>query len=85
MAASGYLLVDQPNRTTPQGGLPRRGGGKLSGTIIVHTSEGNWANGVDGLTSFLRTRSDYGSYHRACDWEDIAIYFPWEGETWQDS
>lgn len=83
--SSGYILVDSPNRNAPQGGLPRRGGGKLSGTCIVHTSEGPWSNGVDALTQFIRTRSDYGSYHRACDWEDIAQYFPWEWETWQDT
>ncbi|MBE0009611.1 hypothetical protein DXT87_07380 [Arthrobacter sp. AET 35A] len=40
---------------------------------------------MDALTSFLLTRSDYGSYHRACDWADIAVYFPWEWEAWQDS
>lgn len=80
-----YILVDHPNPNAPQGGLPRRGGGKLSGTCIVHTSEGPWSNGVDALTSFIRTRSDYGSYHRACDWADIAVYFPWEWETWQDT
>lgn len=83
--ATGYLLVDYPNPVTPQGGLPRRGVSRPSGTCIVHTSEGAWQNGVNGLSNFLRTRSDYGSYHRACDWADIALYYPWEWETWQDS
>lgn len=80
-----YLLVDRPNPYTPQGTFPRRGGNVLSGTCIVHTSEGPWTNGVDPLTTFIQTRSDYGSYHRACDWADIRVYFPWEWEAWQDS
>lgn len=83
--ATGYLLVDQPNPYTPQGGYPRRGVARPSGTIIVHTTEGNWASGVQGLVNLVRTRSDYGCYHRACDWADIALLYPWEWETWQDS
>lgn len=84
--ATGFIMVDSPNPTTPQGTLPRRGiYGALSGTCIVHTSEGNWAAGVNALTNLVRTRSDYGCYHRACDWADIAPYYPWEWETWQDS
>lgn len=84
--ATGYIMVDSPNPTTPQGTLPRRGAyGALSGTCIVHTSEGAWTAGVDSLTSLVRRRADYGCYHRACDWADIALYYPWEWETWQDS
>lgn len=83
--ATGYIMVDSPNPYTPQGTYPRRGGAKLSGTCIVHTSEGNWQGGVDALTNLVRSRADYGCYHRACDWQDIAAYYPWEWETWQDS
>lgn len=83
--ATGFILVDNPNPYTPQGTYPRRGGAKLSGTCIVHTSEGAWTSGVDALTGLVRTRSDYGCYHQACDWIDIAKYYPWEWETWQDS
>jgi hypothetical protein len=83
--STGYIMVDSPNPYTPQGTYPRRGGAKLSGTCIVHTSEGNWRAGVDALTNLVRSRADYGCYHRACDWEDIAAYYPWEWETWQDS
>ena len=82
---SGYILVDSPNPNTPQGVYPRRGGAQLSGTCIVHTSEGPWRAGVDALTRLVRTRADHGCYHQACDWEDIARYYPWEWETWQDS
>lgn len=84
--STGFLLVDQPNPYTAQGVYPRRGvRGKLTGTVILHTSEGAWQAGVDSLTNLVRTRSDYGCYHRACDWVDIARYYPWEWETWQDS
>lgn len=84
--ATGYIMIDSPNPTTPQGTLPRRGTyGALSGTCIVHTSEGAWTAGVDSLTGLVRRRADYGCYHRACDWADIALYYPWEWETWQDS
>ena len=75
---TGYILIDTPNHAQPQGTYPRRGGAQLSGTCIVHTSEGSWQSGVDGLTNLVRTRADYGCYHRACDWEDIALYYPWE-------
>lgn len=80
-----YLLLDSPNVNQPQGVYPRRGGHRPSGTAIVHTSEGNWRAGVDGLTGLVRTRADWGCYHEACDWQDIARYYPWEWETWQDT
>lgn len=82
---SGYILLDAPNHAQPQGMYPRRGGAKLSGTCIVHTSEGNWRSGVASLTRLVQTRADWGCYHRACDWQDIALYYPWEWETWQDT
>lgn len=83
--ATGFIMLDAPNTTTAQGGYPRRGGFRPSGTCIVHTSEGAWQAGVDSLTRLVRTRSDYGCYHQACDWADIARYYPWEWECWQDS
>lgn len=82
----GFIMLDNPNPYTPQGVHPRRGvRGKLTGTCILHTSEGNWQSGVAGLTRTVQTRTDYGCYHQACDWMDIAEYYPWEWETWQDS
>lgn len=79
------LSVGGHNPHTAQGTYPRRGGVMLSGTCIIHTSEGNWSSGVNSLTNLIKTRADYGSYHRAVDWEDIAIYFDWEWEAWQDT
>lgn len=83
--ATGFIMVDTPNPYTAQGVFPRRGGAALSGTCIVHTSEGNWQAGVEALTNLVRTRTDYGCYHQACDWVDIARYYPWIWECWQDS
>jgi len=83
---TGYLMLDQPNPYTAQGTYPRRGTrGKLTGTCILHTTEGAWTAGVQSLINLVRSRSDYGCYHRACDWQDIALLYPWEWETWQDS
>lgn len=83
---TGYLMLDQPNPYTAQGTYPRRGNrGKLTGTCILHTTEGAWTSGVQSLINLVRSRSDYGCYHRACDWQDIALLYPWEWETWQDS
>lgn len=83
--ATGYIMLDSPNPYTPQGGYPRRSGFTPTGTCIVHTSEGAWSAGVDSLTNLVRSRRDYGCYHRACDWQDVALYYPWEWECWQDS
>lgn len=80
-----YYMVDNPNPNTAQGVYPRRGGHKASGTCIVHTSEGNWRNGVNALTALIQTRSDYGAYHEGCDWLDIVSYYPPDWETWGDS
>jgi hypothetical protein len=82
---TGFIMLDNPNPNTAQGTFPRRGGAKLSGTAVVHTSEGNWRGGVGALTTLVRTRSSYGCYHQGCDWVDIARYYPWEWETWQDT
>jgi hypothetical protein len=84
--ATGYIMLDHPNVDWPQGTYPRRGvRGKLTGTAILHTSEGDWRRGVQALTDLVQTRASYGCYHQACDWEDIAQYYPWEWETWQDT
>lgn len=83
--ATGYIMLDSPNPYTAQGTYPRRGGYRPSGTCIVHTSEGAWTAGVDSLTGRVQRRTDYGCYHRACDWADIARYYPWSWECWQDS
>ena len=83
--STGYEMLDNPNVDWPQGGYPRRGGFTPSGTCILHTSEGGWTAGVTALTRLVRTRASYGCYHAACDWQDLAFYYPWEWEAWQDT
>ena len=82
--ATGYVCLDTPP-AVPQGVYPRRGGYRPSGTCIVHTSEGFWTSGVAALTRTILIRADYGAYHRACDWDSIVKYYPWDWECWQDS
>lgn len=83
--ATGYIMLDVARPDPQQGTYPRRGGWRPSGTCIVHTTEGSWMAGVNALTNLVLVRADYGCYHRGCDWRDIAKYYPWEWETWQDS
>lgn len=82
---TGYIMLDTPRPDPQQGTYPRRGGYRPSGTIIVHTTEGDWRRGVQALINLVLGRIDYGCYHRGCDWADIALLYPWEWETWQDS
>lgn len=83
--ATGYIMLDTKRPDPQQGMYPRRGGHKPSGTCIVHTTEGNWQAGAASLVGLVLRRADYGCYHRACDWADIELLYPWEWETWQDS
>lgn len=78
----GYYLLDNPNRNAPQYAYPRRGGRKPSGTIIVHTAEGN---GRAGVQRFIANRSDYGSYHRLSDETGTTKLLPFDYEAWQDT
>lgn len=78
-----FYLLDHPNPNTAQYTYPRRGSrGRLSGTCILHTSEGY---GALATAQFIARRTDYGSYHRLCDWDQIIAMAPWEYEVWQDS
>lgn len=83
--ATGYIMLDTPRPDPQQGTYPRRGGYRPSGTCIVHTTEGDWRRGVQALINLVLGRTDYGCYHRGCDWTDIAKLYPWIWETWQDS
>lgn len=84
-----FYLLDNAQPNTQQWGYPRRGS-KLSGTAILHTAEcamdhvGEDMSG-ENCANFIRTRSDYGSYHVLVDSDSIIWMAPWEYETWQDS
>lgn len=85
----GYYLLDNYN-VTPQYSIPRRSGRNPSGTAIIHTAE--CAMDFDGADSsaencanFIRTRSDYGSYHSLVDSDSRIKMLPWYAEAWQDT
>lgn len=85
----GFYLLDYPNPYTPQTGYPRRGS-SLSGTCIIHTAENAMDlsgpdDSAESVANFIRTRSDYGSYHTLVDSDSIIEMAPYEYETWQDS
>lgn len=87
--ATGFYLLDNAQPITQQYGYPRRGA-VLSGTCIVHTAECALDNvgddtSAEGTANFIRTRSDYGSYHTLVDSDSIIEMVPYEYETWQDS
>jgi len=82
----GFYLADNPNVIHPDRPqfVPQRRGiyGRLSGTVIVHTAEGY---GAYDVAKFISQRSDWGSYHRLVDANNIIEMADWEWETWQDS
>lgn len=87
--STGFYLLDNAQPTTQQYGYPRRGA-VLSGTCIIHTAECALDNvgedtSAEGTAEFIRTRSDYGSYHTLVDSDSIIEMAPYEYETWQDS
>lgn len=84
-----FYLLDNVQPNTQQWGYPRRGA-SLSGTCIIHTAE--CAVDLDGPDSsaencaeFIRTRTDYGSYHTLVDSDSVLEMVPYEYEAWQDS
>lgn len=83
-----YLLDYNPG--TQQYTYPRRGGAKLSGTVIIHTAEcamdlEGSDDSAENCAHFIANRADYGSYHRLVDSDSIIDMVPWEYEAWQDS
>ena len=84
-----FYLLDNVQPNTQQWGYPRRGAA-LSGTCIIHTAECALDNvgedtSAEGTAEFIRTRTDYGSYHTLVDSDSIIEMAPYEYETWQDS
>lgn len=87
--ATGFYLLDHP-QAVQQWGYPRRAGGKLSGTCIVHTAENvtdlvGADAGAEDVASFMCRRFDYGAYHTLVDSDSIMELVPYEYECWQDS
>jgi len=86
MAATGYYLLDH-EQAIAQCGYPRRNGAKASGTIILHDAEGGTDlsgadMGAENVANFIRTRTNYGSYHDLVDRDTHIPMAPIDYETW---
>lgn len=82
----GTYLQDNPPRQR-QFRQPRRE--KPSGVIVVHTAESapdttGPDTGAENVASFIRNRSDYGSYHDLCDSDSIVRLVPYDAEAYGD-
>lgn len=85
--ATGYYLMDNPNPYTPQWGWERS---RVSGVIGIHTAESNTCfNGPDpgdaNTANFIRTRTDYGSYHSLTDADSIMQLVHPRQAAWADT
>lgn len=85
--STGYAMIDQPNRNYTQGQRYRRNGGKVSGTIVVHSFENvpdtNLPDlGAENGLRYLRTRTSPGCYHGLSDSDSRIPLYPYDWETW---
>ena len=74
----GYYLFDNPP-AVPQFYNPRRG--KWTGGVLVHTAENIMDNvdmdtGAENIASFIRRRTDFGSYHILADSDSVIEMLP---------
>lgn len=86
---TGFYLLDNPNRVCAQYGGVRRGGDRLSGVIVMHTTESvpDWVGpdtGAETVAEWLTRRNDHGSYHVLVDGDSTVPLAPWDAETWHD-
>lgn len=74
-----------PQRT-PQWNPRRRNGHTDSGVVVVHTFEAPAGRTCTWGANFLRTRTDYGSYHWLADALGYTLHLaPWSAETWHET
>ena len=74
-----------PQRT-PQWNPRRRNGHTDSGVVVVHTFEAPASRTCTWGANFLRTRTDYGSYHWLADALGYTRHLaPWSAETWHET
>jgi hypothetical protein len=75
----GYYLLDNPNPYAKQYSDYRNG--RLSGGVLLHTTESNKASGAESIARWIATqRRDYGSYHAIFD-ADLTIPMAPDGYT----
>lgn len=76
-----WYLLDNPNPYAPQFRAGRRG--RLSGGVLLHTTESPKGNGAGPICHWIATqRRDYGSYHCVVDADRAIPMAPDDYETW---
>jgi hypothetical protein len=76
-----YYLLDHPNPYQVQYRAGRRG--RLSGGVLLHTTESPKGNGAGPIANWIATqRRDHGSYHCIVDAERAINMAPDDYETW---
>lgn len=89
MPATGFHLLDHPNRACKQYRETRRNGAKLTGTAVVHSAE-NYPDtvgpdlGAENVAGWVARRTDPGSYHDLADSDSWVKMAPYEYEVWHD-
>lgn len=74
------------SQRTPQWNPRRRNGHTDSGVVVVHTFEAPAGRTCTWGANFLRTRTDYGSYHWLADALGYTLHLaPWSAETWHET
>lgn len=81
MSSVSYFLLERKTAIT-QYLETRRNGDKVSGVFVVHTWESapDWVgpdSGFENNVDFLLRRTNYGSYHFACDSDSGGDLVPW--------
>jgi len=78
---TGYYLLDNPNPHCPQYSNYRNG--RLSGGVLLHTTESSQAAGAEPIARWIATqRTDYGSYHAIFDADTTIPMAPDGYTTW---
>jgi hypothetical protein len=81
MIFMGYYLVDNPNPYAKQYSEYRNG--KLSGGVLLHTTESPKGRGALPIANWIATqRRDYGSYHAIFDADTTILLAPDNYTVW---
>jgi hypothetical protein len=81
MVFMGYYLLDNPNPHAKQYSEYRNG--KLSGGVLLHTTESPKERGAQPIANWIATqRRDYGSYHAIFDADTTILMAPDNYTVW---
>ena len=76
-----YYLLDNPNPYQVQYRAGRRG--RLTGGVLIHTTESPKGNGAGPIAHWIATqRRDHGSYHVIVDADRALVMAPDDYEVW---